>query len=70
LRGTTLGVARIVGGLVALPAGRFGRHRCYLLLYLLLAAAGAVFALTCALWALLLAGPSGTLSADIVDRLS
>lgn len=56
---TSFGVARY--------ADRFGRRRCYLLLYLVLAAAGTVFALTSALWALLLAGLSGTLSADIVD---
>jgi MFS family permease len=56
---TSAGVARY--------ADRIGRRRCYLLLYLLLAAAGAVFALTSALWALLVAGLSGTVSADIVD---
>lgn len=52
---------------VARFADRLGRRRCYLLLYLALAAAGTAFALSSAVWLLLAAALTGTLSADIVD---
>jgi MFS family permease len=46
---------------------RFGRRRCYLVLYGLLAVAGAVFASTDAVWLLVLAALAGALSTDVVE---
>jgi len=57
--------------LVSLLIGRYGdrvgRRRCYLLLLVLMAVAGTVFALTAWLPALILAGLSGTVSTDVVE---
>jgi MFS family permease len=57
--------------LVSLLVGRYGdqvgRRRCYLLLLLVMALAGTVFALTGWLPALILAGLTGTVSTDVVE---
>ena len=57
--------------LVSLLIGRYGdrigRRRCYLLLLVLMAVAGTVFALTSWLPALILAGLTGTVSTDVVE---
>ncbi len=46
---------------------RIGRRRLYAALFLLMAAAGTVFALTSQIWLLLLAALTGTLSTDVVE---
>src|SRR5712691_5409584 len=46
---------------------RIGRRRLYAALFLLMAAAGTVFALTNQIWLLLLAALTGTLSTDVVE---
>jgi len=46
---------------------RIGRRRLYTALFLLMAAAGTVFALTSQIWLLLLAALTGTLSTDVVE---
>ena len=53
--------------LLARHADRFGRRRSYRVLLVLMACAGAVFALTGSLPALIAAGLTGTLSTDVVE---
>lgn len=57
--------------LVSVLLGRYGdalgRRRCYLLLLVLMAAAGSVFALTSSLPALIVAALTGTVSTDVVE---
>jgi MFS family permease len=53
--------------LLARYADRAGRRRCYVVMYLLLAAVGVVFAFAVPLWLLLAAGLTGALSADVVE---
>ncbi len=57
----------LVSVLIARYGDRFGRRRCYRLLFVLMAVAGSVFALTSWLPALLLAGLTGTVSTDVVE---
>ena len=57
----------LVSVLIARYGDRIGRRRCYRLLFLGMAVAGTVFALTGWLPALLLAGLSGTVSTDVVE---
>jgi predicted MFS family arabinose efflux permease len=52
---------------VARTADRLGRRRCYRLLFLLMAASGAVFALTTWVPALVLAALTGTVSTEVVE---
>jgi Na+/melibiose symporter-like transporter len=52
---------------LARRADRLGRRRVYAILYGLMAVGGAVFALTNALPALILAGLTGTLSVDVIE---
>lgn len=59
--------AAIVSVLLARYGDRVGRRRCYRLLLVVMAAAGAVFALTSWLPALILAGLTGTVSTDVVE---
>jgi len=60
------GVA-LVSALIGRYGDRLGRRRTYRLLFVLMAAAGAVFALTDWLPALILAALSGTVSTDVVE---
>lgn len=53
--------------LVALHGDRFGRRRCYALLYLVLAVTGVVFAFGTSVWPLLLLGLFGALSAEVIE---
>jgi MFS family permease len=53
--------------LLARYGDRIGRRRCYVLLYLLLAVTGAVFAFAVPLWALLAASLTGALSTEVVE---
>jgi predicted MFS family arabinose efflux permease len=53
--------------LIARYGDRFGRRRSYRLLFVVMAAAGTVFALTSWLPALIIAGLTGTVSADVVE---
>jgi MFS family permease len=53
--------------LIARYGDRVGRRRCYRLLFVGMAVAGAVFALTGWLPALLVAGLTGTVSTDVVE---
>jgi MFS family permease len=48
-------------------ADRTGRRRCYVAMYLLLAAVGIVFGLSAPLWVLFLASLSGALSTEVVE---
>ena len=57
----------LVSLLLARYGDRIGRRRCYRLLFLAMAASGAVFALTSSLPALLLAALTGTVSTDVVE---
>jgi len=57
----------LVSVLIARYGDRVGRRRCYRLLFVLMAAAGTVFALTNWLPALILAGLTGTVSTDVVE---
>jgi predicted MFS family arabinose efflux permease len=56
-----------VSVLIARYGDRVGRRRCYRLLFLAMAVAGTVFALTGWLPALILAGLTGTVSTDVVE---
>jgi len=56
-----------VSVLIARYGDRVGRRRCYRLLFVTMATAGAVFALTSWLPALILAGLTGTVSTDVVE---
>src|SRR5205807_1741853 len=56
-----------VSVLIARGGDRIGRRRCYRLLFVAMGAAGAVFALTGWLPALILAALSGTVSTDVVE---
>ena len=62
-----LGGIALVSVLVARHGDRIGRRRFYRLLFLAMAAAGAVFALTAWLPALILAALTGTVSTDVVE---
>ena len=66
LAGLLAGIA-IASVLLARYGDRFGRRRCYRLLFLAMAAAGTVFALTSWLPALVLAALTGTVSTDVVE---
>jgi predicted MFS family arabinose efflux permease len=57
----------LVSVLIARYGDRVGRRRCYCLLFVMMAAAGTVFALTSWLPALILAGLTGTVSTDVVE---
>jgi predicted MFS family arabinose efflux permease len=57
----------LVSVMIARYGDRFGRRRCYRLLFVVMALAGTVFALTGWLPALILAGLSGTVSTDVVE---
>src|SRR5262249_25598294 len=57
----------LVSVLIARYGARFGRRRCYRLLFVVMALAGTVFALTAWLPALILAGLTGTVSTDVVE---
>ncbi|HEY2937076.1 MAG TPA: MFS transporter [Gaiellaceae bacterium] len=59
--------AALASVLVARYGDRLGRRRCYRLLFLAMAAAGVVFALTAWLPALILAALTGTVSTDVVE---
>jgi MFS family permease len=52
---------------VARLAGRYGRRRCYLALYVLLGISGLVFAFATSVWPLALAGLVGALSTEVVE---
>jgi predicted MFS family arabinose efflux permease len=66
LAGLLAGVAG-VSVLIARYGDRFGRRRSYRLLFVVMAGAGAVFALTSWLPALIVAALSGTVSTDVVE---
>jgi MFS family permease len=53
--------------LLARYADRAGRRRCYVVMYLLLAVVGVVFAASAPLWVLLLASLTGALSTEVVE---
>jgi MFS family permease len=53
--------------LVARFADRAGRRRCYVIMYMLLALVGVVFAFAVPLWVLLAASLTGALSTDVVE---
>ena len=53
--------------LLARYGDRAGRRRCYVVMYLLLAATGVVFAFPVPLWALLAASLTGALSTEVVE---
>src|SRR6266536_5071355 len=53
--------------LLARYADRAGRRRCYVVMYLLLAVTGVVFAASAPLWVLLLASLTGALSTEVVE---
>src|SRR5439155_18743495 len=57
----------LVSVLIARYGDRVGRRRCYRLLFVVMAIAGSVFALTGWLPALLLAALTGTVSTDVVE---
>jgi predicted MFS family arabinose efflux permease len=57
----------IVSVLIARYGDRIGRRRCYRLLFVVMALAGTVFALTAWLPALIVAGLTGTVSTDVVE---
>jgi predicted MFS family arabinose efflux permease len=57
----------LVSVLIARYGDRLGRRRCYRLLFVVMAAAGTVFAFTAWLPALILAGLTGTVSTDVVE---
>ena len=53
--------------LLARYADRAGRRRCYVIMYLLLAVVGVVFAVSAPLWVLLAASLTGALSTEVVE---
>lgn len=53
--------------MLARCADRAGRRRCYVIMYLLLACVGVVFAASVPLWVLLAAALTGALSTDVVE---
>ncbi len=53
--------------LLARYADRAGRRRCYVIMYLLLAVVGLVFAASAPLWVLLLVSLTGALSTEVVE---
>jgi len=53
--------------LLARYADRAGRRRCYVIMYLLLAVVGVVFAASVPLWVLLLVSSTGALSTEVVE---
>jgi hypothetical protein len=53
--------------LLARYGDRAGRRRCYMIMYLLLAVTGVVFAFAVPLWALLAASLTGALSTEVVE---
>src|SRR6266849_5641437 len=53
--------------LLARYADRAGRRRCYVIMYLLLAVVGVVFAASAPLWVLLTASLTGALSTEVVE---
>jgi MFS family permease len=53
--------------LLARYGDRVGRRRCYVIMYLLLAVTGAVFAFAVPLWALLAVSLTGALSTEVVE---
>jgi MFS family permease len=53
--------------LLARYADRAGRRRCYVIMYLLLAIVGVVFAASAPLWVLLLVSLTGALSTEVVE---
>jgi MFS family permease len=57
----------LVSVLIARYGDRVGRRRCYRVLFIVMALAGTVFALTGWLPALILAGLTGTVSTDVVE---
>jgi MFS family permease len=57
----------LVSVLIARYGDRVGRRRCYRLLFVVMAIAGTVFALTAWLPALIIAGLTGTVSTDVVE---
>jgi predicted MFS family arabinose efflux permease len=57
----------LVSVLIARHGDRFGRRRSYRLLFVVMALAGTVFALTGSLPALIIAGLTGTVSTDVVE---
>jgi predicted MFS family arabinose efflux permease len=57
----------LVSVVIARYGDRIGRRRCYRLLFVVMALAGTVFALTGWLPALIMAGLSGTVSTDVVE---
>jgi len=57
----------LVSVVIARHGDRFGRRRCYRLLFVVMALAGTVFALTGWLPALIIAGLTGTVSTDVVE---
>jgi predicted MFS family arabinose efflux permease len=75
LSDTAVGVvlAALLAGIAAVSVligrygDRFGRRRCYRLLFVVMAVAGTVFALTSWLPALIVAGLTGTVSTDVVE---
>ena len=56
-----------VSVLIARYGDRVGRRRCYRLLFVVMAAAGSVFALTASLPALIVVALTGTVSTDVVE---
>jgi MFS family permease len=59
--------AVVASVLLARYADRAGRRRCYVVMYLLLAAVGIVFASSAPLWVLLAASLTGALSTEVVE---
>jgi len=53
--------------LLARYADRAGRRRCYVVMYLLLAVVGVVYAASAPLWVLLAASLTGALSTEVVE---
>ena len=53
--------------LLARYADQAGRRRCYIVMYLLLAVVGVVFAASAPLWVLLLVSLTGALSTEVVE---
>jgi MFS family permease len=65
---TTVVAGTVVAALLLARYGdRAGRRRCYVIMYLLLAIVGVVFAFAVPLWALLAASLTGALSTEVVE---